>query len=99
MELDTRYSNHPTDSKHYTTEELREYYLINEVFKEDILSFTYSHYNRIFAGGIMPVNKALELEASQGLGQRMAKCLALSSANSNYINGYTIAVDGGWLSR
>ncbi len=26
-------------------------------------------------------------------------CVFLASDNSNYINGYTIAVDGGWLSR
>ena len=68
MELETRYSNHPEDSKHYTTKQLREHYLINEVFKKDVISFTYSHYDRIIAGGIMPVEKALELEASDELG-------------------------------
>ncbi|GAA0178911.1 2-dehydro-3-deoxy-D-gluconate 5-dehydrogenase KduD [Clostridium sediminicola] len=26
-------------------------------------------------------------------------CVFLASANANYINGYTIAVDGGWLAR
>lgn len=35
MRLDVRYANHPEDSKHYTTEELRKYYLIEKVFIED----------------------------------------------------------------
>lgn len=68
MELETRYSNHPNDSKNYTTDQLREAYLISEVFKKDTISFTYSHYDRIIAGGVMPVEKVLELEASNELG-------------------------------
>ena len=32
MRLDVRYANHPEDSKHYTTEELRKHYLIEKVF-------------------------------------------------------------------
>ena len=34
-ELDVRYANHPEDSKHYTTEELRKHYLIENVFVEN----------------------------------------------------------------
>ncbi len=68
MKLDTRYSNHPDDSKKYTTEELRKHYLIEKVFVEDVINFTYSHYDRIMAGGVMPVSKSLKLEASSELG-------------------------------
>ena len=39
-ELDIRYANHPEDSKHYTTEQLRKHYLIEEVFVEDCLLYT-----------------------------------------------------------
>ena len=35
MKLDIRYSNHPSDSKFYTTEELRHHYLVERVFGED----------------------------------------------------------------
>ena len=35
MKLETRYSNHPNDVKHYTTEELREHFLIEKVFVAD----------------------------------------------------------------
>jgi 4-deoxy-L-threo-5-hexosulose-uronate ketol-isomerase len=68
MKLDTRYSNHPNDSKHYTTSELREHYLIEKVFVADVINFTYSHYDRIIAGGVMPVEQVLSLEASHELG-------------------------------
>ncbi|TCK87979.1 4-deoxy-L-threo-5-hexulose uronate isomerase [Natranaerovirga hydrolytica] len=68
MELDIRYANHPDDTKYYTTEELREHFLIEDVFVEDEISLTYSHQDRIIAGGVMPVNKELQLEGSKDLG-------------------------------
>lgn len=66
-ELDIRYANHPDDSKHYTTEELRKHYLIEHVFVEDDISLTYSHQDRIIAGGAYPVTKELKLEAGDAL--------------------------------
>ncbi|MEG1520617.1 MAG: 5-dehydro-4-deoxy-D-glucuronate isomerase [Clostridia bacterium] len=67
MNLDIRYSNHPDDSKKYDTEELRKHYLIKKVFAEDEINFTYSHQDRIIAGGIMPVTKVLSLESCKEL--------------------------------
>lgn len=66
-ELDIRYANHPEDSKHYTTEQLRKHYLIEEVFVEDDIALTYSHQDRIIAGGAYPVHKSLKLEAGDAL--------------------------------
>lgn len=66
-ELDIRYANHPDDSKHYTTEELRKHYLIEDVFVKDDISLTYSHQDRMIAGGAYPVTKALRLEAGDAL--------------------------------
>ena len=59
MKLDIRYANHPSDSKHYTTEQLREHYLIEKVFVSDDIALTYSHQDRMIAGGAMPVTKEL----------------------------------------
>ena len=42
-ELDILYYTHLEDSKHYTTEQLRKHYLIENVFVEDDISLTYSH--------------------------------------------------------
>lgn len=66
-ELDIRYANHPDDSKHYTTEELRKHYLMENVFVKDDISLTYSHQDRMIAGGAYPVTKALKLEAGDAL--------------------------------
>lgn len=68
MNLDIRYSNHPNDSKHYDTEELRKNYLIDNVFVKDEISLTYSHQDRMIAGGAMPVNKELSLGSTKELG-------------------------------
>lgn len=68
MKLDVRYANHPEDSKHYTTEELRKHYLIEKVFIEDEVNLVYSHVDRVIAGGITPVKKALKLEGCKELG-------------------------------
>ena len=68
MKLDVRYANHPEDSKHYTTEELRKHYFIETIFVADEANLTYSHVDRIIAGGIMPVSKEVRLEGSKELG-------------------------------
>lgn len=65
--MDVRYCSHPDDSKFYTTEELREKYLIEKVFVADEIPLTYSHQDRMIAGGVMPVTKALALTAGDEL--------------------------------
>lgn len=67
MTLDIRYSNHPDDSKNYDTAALRKNYLIEKVFAADEIALTYSHQDRIIAGGAMPVDKALSLGSAKEL--------------------------------
>lgn len=67
MQLNVRYPSHPEDAKHYTTERLRKDYLIETVFVPDEAVFTYSHFDRIIAGGVMPVHQAVELTGSKEL--------------------------------
>ena len=61
MKFDIRYANHPDDSKKYDTKELQEKYLIEKLFEADDILLTYSHQDRIIAGGAMPVKKTLSL--------------------------------------
>lgn len=68
MNLDIRYANHPDDSKGYNTDELRKHYLIEKVFVADQLMFTYSHIDRIIAGGVMPVSEKLVIGTTKALG-------------------------------
>ena len=64
----TRYANNPKDSKRYDTEELRENYLVKDIFKDDQIELVYSHVDRIIFGGIKPVYKELKLEAGKEMG-------------------------------
>lgn len=93
MQLDIRYPSHPTDFMHYTTEDIREEYLIERVFSPDEALLTYSHFDRIIAGGVMPVNKAVSLEG----GKELASEYFLERRELGVINvgaAGTVTVDG-----
>lgn len=62
-----RYAHHPNDVKHYTTKELREHFLIENLFQKDCIQLTYSMYDRFIVGGVMPVSKSLTLETIDDL--------------------------------
>ena len=66
--MKNRYANHPNDSKHYDTNQLREHYMVEEIFIDDKIELTYSHVDRIIFGGIKPVNESLKLEAGKSMG-------------------------------
>lgn len=68
MKLTIVYNNHPEDSKHYDTKTLRERYVIPQIFEQDELLLTYSHHDRIIAGGIMPIQKEVQLPVTKDLG-------------------------------
>ncbi|WP_427138250.1 5-dehydro-4-deoxy-D-glucuronate isomerase [Psychrobacillus psychrodurans] len=61
------YSHHPEDVKGYTTDKLRDQFLMESVFLEDSIELTYSHVDRIIYGGAMPKEKALTLSAEKEL--------------------------------
>ena len=64
-----RYATNPTDAKNYTTERLRNDFLIKTVFAADEVNMVYSMYDRMIVGGAMPVNETLHLEAIEPLKQ------------------------------
>lgn len=68
MKLEIRYSNHPEDSKYYTTSELRKNYLVETVFIADEANLVYSHNDRVIAGGVMPVKGTISLLGDKQLG-------------------------------
>lgn len=67
MKLDVRHASHPEDAKHYTTEQLRREHLIAKIFEADESLLTYSFYDRIIAGGVMPVRTKVELTGGKEL--------------------------------
>ena len=54
----------PGKVKQFTTDQLRDEFLINRLFSDDALTLTYSHIDRVIVGGACPVTKAVELTAS-----------------------------------
>ena len=65
MELRTAAS--PKDVKHYTTQRLREEFLIQGLFAADEIKLVYSHIDRIITGGVMPVKEQITLKAGDEL--------------------------------
>jgi 4-deoxy-L-threo-5-hexosulose-uronate ketol-isomerase len=63
MRIELRYAGHPNDVKSYDTVKLRKEFLFEKVFIQDEITLVYSMYDRIMAGGAMPVKKALKLES------------------------------------
>ena len=76
MELRTAAS--PRDVKHYTTERLREEFLIDDLFLPDVIKLVYSHIDRIITGSAVPVKETLKLTAGDEL--RSQKYCARSSS-------------------
>lgn len=62
-----RYAHHPNDVKKYTTEELRDQFLITDLFLVDQIKLVYTMYDRLIVGGILPVSKPIKLEPTDDL--------------------------------
>ena len=60
--MDIRYSAHPRDVKRYTTEELRNEFLITDLYVADTVKATYSHVDRMVIMGILPVNEVVPID-------------------------------------
>ncbi|MDR1570052.1 MAG: 5-dehydro-4-deoxy-D-glucuronate isomerase [Oscillospiraceae bacterium] len=65
--MTVRNPSHPQDAKHYTTDRLRSEFVIETIFAPDEATLVYSHFDRIIAGGILPVTKPVELTGSKEL--------------------------------
>lgn len=56
------------DAKHYTTERLRNEFLIEDLFVPEKMKMVYSHIDRIIVGGAYPKNEELILRAGKEIG-------------------------------
>lgn len=66
--MEIRHNVHPVDVKRYTTDELRDNFLIQDLFQPNKIKMVYSHVDRMIAGGICPVEpQTLQVEAGMGV--------------------------------
>lgn len=66
--MQTKYTHSPCDIANYTTAELREEFLIEEIFAASEVRLTYSHNDRMIFGGVTPTDKALSIVLNKELG-------------------------------
>ena len=91
MELRTAAS--PRDVKHYTTERLREEFLIDDLFQPDVIKLVYSHIDRIITGSAVPVKETLKLTAGDEL-RAQYFCERRELGIINIGGAGTITIDG-----
>ena len=60
--MDIRYSANQRDFKRYTTEEVRQEFLIENLFRADEVTAVYSHVDRMVTFGCMPVREEVALD-------------------------------------
>ncbi|MDE6655295.1 MAG: 5-dehydro-4-deoxy-D-glucuronate isomerase, partial [Muribaculaceae bacterium] len=53
---------HPSDVKTYDTDMLRERFMMPKVMEQNKINLTYSMYDRLIFGGVIPVGKTVVLE-------------------------------------
>lgn len=65
--MEIRNASSPKDVKNYTTEQLREDFLIQDLFIPGAIKLVYSHFDRIITGAAVPMNAPVELPAGEEL--------------------------------
>ena len=60
--MDIRYSANQRDVKRYTTQELRDEFLIQDLYQPDTVQAVYSHVDRMVTLGIMPVEETVPMD-------------------------------------
>ena len=65
--MQTRYESSPKETAGMDTAELRNNFLVETLFSANQIHLTYSHYDRVILGGIMPTHEALPLPTYEDL--------------------------------
>ncbi|MDO5574960.1 MAG: 5-dehydro-4-deoxy-D-glucuronate isomerase [bacterium] len=65
--MELRTASSPRDVKHYTTDRLREEFLIQNLFVPGEIKLVYSHIDRIITGAAVPVSAPIKLTAGDEL--------------------------------
>lgn len=106
--MEIRYPAHPEAFKTYTTDRLRQEYLIENLFEPGQINLVYSHVDRIIVGGICPAGTALTLEAGKELGaeyflqRREMGVINIGAAGTITLDGETLPLgprDGVYIGK
>lgn len=67
VKFEERYAVHFKDFVIYDTDAIREHFLVENIMEPGIINLTYSHYDRLVIGGVVPLKKPLTLEPVDAL--------------------------------
>ncbi len=59
--MEIRFTQSPQETASMSTQSLRDNFLISNLFVDDAINLTYTHYDRVIVGGVRPVKVAVEL--------------------------------------
>lgn len=65
--MEIRFQHSPKETAAMNTEALRSNFLLENLMQEDVLSLTYSHYDRAIIGGVKPVHTTVVLSTHEEL--------------------------------
>ncbi|MBO9730623.1 MAG: 5-dehydro-4-deoxy-D-glucuronate isomerase [Chitinophaga sp.] len=97
--FDSRYASSPTEVKQMDTAQLRQAFLIENIFVADQVSWTHTHYDRYLTGGAMPVNGPVALvtidllKANYFLERRELGIINVGGAGIVEVDGETFELD------
>lgn len=95
--MDIRQPSNSKDAKNYTTDRLREEFLITEIFQPDKVKRVYSHIDRIITMGFCPAKKPFEVGENLDIMKNLGTGYFLERRELGVINvggAGTITVDG-----
>ena len=95
--MDIRYAANPRDVKRYTTEELRNEFLIENLYQPDSVTAVYSHVDRMVTLGCMPVTETVSIDKGIDVWANFGTKFFLERREIGIFNiggEGTIAVDG-----
>lgn len=82
--MEVRHPVHPEHARMMDTEEMRQEFLVGNVFGVDKLNLTYSHIDRIIFGGVIPQSKKVDVPAD--LGKEIGQDFLLAGREMGVIN-------------
>lgn len=59
--MEIRFTESPQETAGMSTQALRDHFLIENLFADDAIHLTYTHYDRVIVGGVRPVKAAVAL--------------------------------------
>lgn len=64
----TNYAHSPEDIKNYSTEQMRDQFLMEKIFNPGDILLTYTYNDRMIFGGVTPTDAAMEIQLDKDLG-------------------------------